>query len=499
METIFEAQQQLTVDPGPTLDLLQRLGVDDVKVFMPWGPLTPDPLSRTRPKGFDAASPAAYPVAGWAPYDAIVRAAAQRGIGVDFALEAPAPLWATAAGVPAGTSPGFVGAWEPSAKEYGLFVEAVARRYTGEFKPAGASIPLPRVRFWSIWNEPNYGQQLAPQAVDNSQVEISPIFYRQLLDAAWSAFQQTGHGDDKILIGELAPRGQTTGGLPGNFSGMVPLRFIRALYCVDKSLHPLRGTDATLRGCPATAAASKAFPGEHPGLFHAAGFAIHPYPQGQVAPNVATPGQPDYADLPQLGSLQQTLDGAIEAYGLSTRFPIYDTEFGYQTDPPEKIARAIPPKQAAYYMNWAEYLSWRDPRIASWDQYLLTDPPPPSNFDTGIAFADGTPKVPMYDAFRMPVYLPSATGRKGHALEVWGCVRPAHDAGLRTHKPQIVLIQFKPASGGAFKTITSVTITDNDGYFDTRVTFPSTGSVRTSWSYPGGQQVHSRVSPVTVH
>ena len=233
---------------------------------------------------------------------------------------------------------------------------------------------------------------------------------------------------DKILIGEVAPRGQTTNGQPGNFSGMVPLRFIRALYCVDGSLHPLTGTAATVRGCPATAAASKAFPSQHPGLFHATGFAIHPYPQGQVTPNVPTSNEPDYADLPKLPNLEATLDGAVAAYGQSTKFPIYDTEFGYQTNPPEKIARAINPTLAAYYMNWAEYISWHDPRVASWDQYLLTDPPPPSNFDTGLQFANGQPKDPMQDAFRMPLYLPQASGKQGQALEVWGDLRPAHYA-----------------------------------------------------------------------
>ena len=498
LETIFEAQSQLFANPPAALDQLQQLGVDDVKVFMPWGSMAPDPVSHTRPHHFNAASPAAYAAALWAPYDAIVRAAAARGIGVDLALEAPAPLWATAPGVPPGTSPGFVGAWEPSAKEYGLFVKAVGHRYDGSYKPAGQTSPLPAVRFWSVWNEPNYGQQLAPQAIDNSTVEISPIYYRQLLDAAWTAFQQTGHGKDKILIGEVAPRGETTGGLPGNFSGMVPLRFIRALYCVDQSLHPLRGTAATLRGCPPTAAGSKAFPTEHPGLFHATGFAFHPYPQGQVTPDTATPHEPDYADLPKVGSLETTLDGAQEAYGSSTRFPLYDTEFGYQTNPPETISRAISPTVAAYYMNWAEYISWRNPRIASWDQYLLTDPPPPSNFDTGLEFADTKQKNPMYDAFRLPLYLPSATAKKGHAIEVWGEVRPAHHVMLHSHKPQVAQIQFKPASGGNFKTVEHVTITDSYGYFDTTATFPSTGSVRITWTYPNGQVIHSRVAPVTV-
>jgi hypothetical protein len=131
IETIFEAQSQLFAAPGPTLDALRQLGVDDVKVFMQWGVMTPDPLSHTRPAGFDAANPAVYPAAVWAPFDAIVRAAAARGIGVDLALEAPAPLWATAPGVPPGTAAGFVGSWEPSAKEYGLFVKAVGKRYDG--------------------------------------------------------------------------------------------------------------------------------------------------------------------------------------------------------------------------------------------------------------------------------------------------------------------------------------------------------------------------------
>ena len=498
LETIFEAQSELFASPGPTLDVLKRLGVDDVKVFMPWGSMAPDPVSHTRPARFDAAKPSAYAAAAWGPYDAIISAAAARGMGVDLALEAPAPLWAIGPGVPPGTAAGFVGSWEPSAKEYGLFVQAVGTRYSGHYTPPGESAPLPPVRFWSIWNEPNYGQQLAPQAVDNSTVEVSPLLYRELLDAAWTALVQTGHGGDRVLIGEVAPRGQTTGDQPGNFSGMVPLRFIRALYCVDISLHPLQGTAATLRGCPATAVGSKAFPSDHPGLFHATGFAVHPYPQGQVTPNVATKNEPDYADLPKLPSLEATLDGAVAAYGLSTKFPVYDTEFGYQTNPPEKIARAISPTLAAYYMNWAEYISWSDPRVASWDQYLLTDPPPPSNFDTGLEFANGAPKEPMYDAFRIALYLPNPAGKQGQPVEVWGCVRPAHFAMLGSKTPQVASIQFKPSSGGAFNTIQRVTITDDYGYFTTSVKFPSSGSVRISWSEPGSGQVHSRIAPVTV-
>jgi hypothetical protein len=501
LQTIFEAQSELFSNPGPTLDELKRLGVDDVKVFLQWSSVAPDPVSRSRPH-FDASSPGAYPSGNWTSYDAIVRAAAARHIGLDLALEAPAPLWATGPGVPAGTASTFLGSWEPSPKEFGLFVSAVAERYSGHYTPAGASAPLPRVDFWSIWNEPNYGQQLAPQAIDNSTVESSPATYRALLDAAWSALQATGHGGDTVLIGEIAPRGVTGAGFPGNFSGMVPLQFIRALYCVDGSLKPLQGQQAALRGCPTTAAASNAFPSDNPALFRASGFAFHPYPQGQVPPNVPT--APDglgaeYADLPQLPALERTLDGALAAYGSNYRFPLYDTEFGYQTNPPETLLRAISPTKAAYYENWAEYLSWRDPRVVSWDQYLLADPPPPSMFDTGLEFSDGAHKVPLYEAFRMPVYLPVTVAKSGQALEVWGCVRPAHYAMQGAHAPQFASIQLQAAPGQPWKTVKRVLLTDAYGYFDTPVSFPSSGNVRISWSYPHhGSQIHSRTVLVTI-
>ena len=62
------------------------------------------------------------------------------------------------------------------------------------------------------------------------------------------------------------------------FGAMAPLRFLRALYCVDAELQQLRGTPRPLRGCPATAGASATFAADNPGLFDASGFADHPYP-----------------------------------------------------------------------------------------------------------------------------------------------------------------------------------------------------------------------------
>jgi hypothetical protein len=485
MRTMFETQGQLLSDPASTLDLLQRLGVDDVRVFMPWSSMVPDAQAKTQP-AFDANDPGSYPASAWAPYDAILKAAAARGIGVDITLEGGAPQWAEGPGQPGGPP----GVWKPSAGKYAEFVHAVATRYSGSYKPADSSTPLPRVSFWSIWNEPNYGQQLAPQAIDHSKIEVSPRYYRELVDAAWSSLQATGHGHDTVLLGELAPRGITIGDQPGNFSGMVPLRFVRALYCVDASFHPLQGSAATARGCPATSSGSKTFAKDNPGLFDAAGVAVHPYPSGGVPPNVATPGEPDYADLASLGHLESTLDRAQQAYGRDTHLRIYDTEFGYQTNPPETISRAIDPRLAARYLNWSEYLHWKDPRVATFDQYLLTDPPA-GNFATGLRFSDGSPKA-VYAAFRLPIFLPRTAASKGQSLEVWGCVRPAHYARAKTGLAQTVKIQFRGASDGNFRTLKSVVIDDAYGYFDIHMTFPGSGSVRLAWAYPHGPTVFSR-------
>ncbi len=494
--SIFEAEYQLRQSPPVTaqnIGVLRMLGVDVIRLYMPWNQLAPNPMSRRRPK-FDATDPVSYSGAAWSIYDTVIREAKARGMDVDLTIGYPAPVWATGRGAP---PHGPHLQWKPSATEYGAFVRAVGTRYSGSYKPPGGGAALPRVDFWAIWNEPNYGVDLAPQAVDHSTVEVSPQLYRGLLDAAWGSLTATGHGHDTILIGETAPRGLTTGDNPGNFSGMVPLRFIRALYCVDSTLKPLQGQAAAVRGCPTDAAGSKRFAAANPALFGATGFADHPYPQGRIPPNVATTSEPDYADLAVLPNLERTLDKVQQAYGSQRRLPIYSTEFGLQTDPPETIARAIDSRTAAYYLNWSEYISWLDPRVFSYDQYLLTDPPA-GNFATGLQYANGTPKPQLYDAYRMPLYLPVTRAHKGDPLEVWGAVRPAHYAQLDTKAQQRVRIEFQSGSQGPFTTLQTLAITNAHGYFDLHMSFPSSGAVRLAWSYPHGPTIHSRPVAVTV-
>jgi hypothetical protein len=495
-QSMFTSAAELTVSPtqaANTIKVLKSLGVDRVHVPLYWGHIAPATTSRHKP-AFDAANPAAYPAAGWTIYDDIVRDLKAAGIGIDMAIAGPPPRWAEGQGAP---HPATQTEWEPNAQDYGQFVRAVASRYNGHFVAPGSAKPVPRVDFWSVWNEPDLGVWLAPEAIDHSTVEVAPRLYRAFVDQAWKAFGATGHGHDTILIGELAPAGIRYGAGVGDFNSMPPLRFMRALYCVDQSYKPLRGQAATVRGCPASAAGSAKFAADHPGLFHASGVAWHPYPQG-LPPNKITPGEPDYTELAAAPHLESVLDRMQRDYGSTTKLNLYSTEFGYQTAPPDPEAGTVTPAKAAYYMNWAEYLTWLDPRQKSYDQYLLTDPAN-GYFATGLLTAAGAAK-PGFVAYRMPIFLPVTSGHKGQSLDVWGCARPAPDAARATHKPQSVQIQFSPGGTAPFKTVQTVPITNQHGYFEVRHSFPSSGAVRLAWSYPhGGGQIQSRTVAITLH
>lgn len=486
--SIFQADVPLHADPAGTLDVLRRLGADTVRVFMPWGSLgrlgamAPDPLSATRPTAFDGANPGAYPAANWQVYDTIIRDAQARDMSVDLTLGPPPPLWARGAGDP-GHPPH--PQWRPSVAEFTAFVRAVGIRYSGQYTPSGDTTPLPHVAFWAIWNEPNFGPMIAPQSIGGA--DVSPSLYRSMVDGAWSALRATDHGGDTILIGELAPFGRATGPGPGEFGYMVPLRFLRSLYCVDASLRPLRGSAATRVGCPGDDTGVRGFRAAHPGLFAASGFALHPYSQGP--PAVAVPGEPDYANLPAIPNVEHTLDKIMSAYGSDKRFAIYSTEFGVHTNPPETVFGTVSPAVAAQDLNQSEYITWRDPRLRSYDQYLLRDPPA-GNFATGLEYANGQPK-PGLAAYRLPLYLPVTSFRRGQRLEVWGCARPSRYARV-SPRSRRVEIQFRTAGEGGFRTVEVVKLDGRSVYFDVLHGFTASGTVRLVWHPPAGPAIYSR-------
>jgi hypothetical protein len=504
--SIFEPGTQLLGNPSATLHALRLIGAREIRLVLHWNEIAPDVNSRRAPSHFNAASPASYPAASWAFSDTVIQDARAAGIAVDLDIAGRAPLWAMPKSAPVVAQ----GSLDPSASDYQQFVEAVGKRYSGTYKPGGASSPLPKVTTWSVWNEPNYQSSLEPQGSGKNDVNpVSPGLYRGLVAAAWKGLGATGHGRDSILIGELAPRGY-----PHDFKGyMFPVLFVRSLFCVGANYRPLTGSSARAQDCPTTASGTRAFAKDNPGLFDATGVSAHLYsnygpPDGEFYTTCVHSGL--CASLGDVGDLTRALDDSMAAYGSRHHYGIYDTEYGYQTAPPRKPQYGVVSQAtAAEYLNWAEYISWKNPRIASFDQYQLSDPEQPTaandygndnNYASGLEAWDGKPKATYY-AFRLPLYLPKTKGRR---LEVWGCARPAPFAAIDTGATQSAEIQFEAKGSSTFTTVATEKITNPMGYFDTHVTFPGSGTVRLTYTYPTsdsllapGYEVYSRHVTIT--
>jgi hypothetical protein len=511
-----------TAGTEQTLETLALLGVQSIRVSVYWRVVAPDPLSTTRPANFDASDPAAYPAGSWSRYDQVIDDAHALGIAVNLDITSPAPLWATQTPDRADIA----NTYDPSGAEFGAFVRAVATRYSGTYvppppaatpappapppcsgllgcllggnpngsgsnpapapAPVVSTTPLPRVGSWSVWNEPNQPGWLTPQWAPDTAgtlVERSPALYRSLVNAAYASLVATGHGSDTILIGETAPKGLT---VRGETRAISPLLFIRDLYCVNSKLKPLAGSRASALACPSTAAQSAAFAKQNPGLFKATGWAHHPY-ELTFAPTVRTSNS-DFVTIADINRLGHTLDGIDRAYHDSRQMPYYLTEFGYMSDPPSPVGVSL--SQQAAYLNQAEFIAYSNPRVRDLSQFLLQDSPPiactrcsdpggyGSSFETGLEFQGGKVK-PSFAAYRMPVFLPSSTVRKGARLRVWGMVRPApHGSAVS------VSIQFRTGTTGAFKRIATARTKSHPAYLDTHVTLKHSGQLRLAWRDP---------------
>ena len=407
----------------------------------------------------------------------------------------PGPLWAMAHPSPAAK---YAPHYKPSAVEFGQFVAAVGRRYSGTWDAGGAGHgQLPRVSFWTIWNEPNQPGWLAPQwqTVGGSRIPYSALLYRSYVEAAYRALVHTGHTatSDTILIGELAPEGSEN---TKDESPIPPLPFLRALYCVDANDKPLSGPAAHALACPAKPDAG-AFVKAHPGLFDVTGFAHHPY-SFFLAPNVSM-GDRDYVPLSDLSRLESALDQIFDNYGVHRQLPIWLTEYGYETNPPNPY-RGVSPARQALYLDEAQYMAWKDPRVRSMAQFLLVDSAPNavyprgsvgywSTFQTGLLYLNFRTK-PSYFSYPMPIFIPNPDFKSGDAALVWGMLRAAPN-GTTQHAE----IQWR-GPGGGYKTVTSVTTSDPNGFFTANVKLPGSGVVRIEWTAANGHRLYSRAAGV---
>jgi hypothetical protein len=402
------------------LDEMRELGADVVKVQVYWNEIAPQ--GRRKPKRFDATDPGAY---AWDVYDEIVQGVVARGMRPFLSLGNRAPDWAT-------TRRGrYRGTYRPSAREFALFARAAGERYSGSFDG------LPRVDLWSIWNEPNLFSWIAPQRARNG-TPVSPTVYRKLYLAGHSGLRASGHGGDTILLGELMPLGA------GSPRKVPPLEFLREMACLDRSFRPYRGRAARVRDC-----------GEL-GRIPTSGLAHHPYTPGG---GVHASGKRDEAPIGALRDLTRTLDAIARRGRLPRRLPVWITEFGYQTNPPDPFQFAI--RKVPGLMDESEWIAFRNRRVASWSQYTLRDDPLGSARDRfgtwqgGLYFADGARKTGVYNAYQLPLYV-RRTSRSG--VEVWGATRPGGPGSQ-------LQIQQRRGNGAFVNLGERKTVSNGRGYF----------------------------------
>ncbi len=163
------------------LDLLQSLGVQNVRVSISWYAIQPSENG-----SFD-----------WGTTDYMIEEANRRGMGVLGVLH-ETPVWAG--------NPPLSGMPNPDA--YGSFAGAVAERYAG------------KVSALEVWNEPNGKLFLNP---------VDPAGYTALLRAAYTAIKQYDDPDDPeddiTVIAGVLGSGRTVGDISLN-----PVTFLRDMY-----------------------------------------------------------------------------------------------------------------------------------------------------------------------------------------------------------------------------------------------------------------------------
>jgi hypothetical protein len=385
----------------------QAAGIDSVRLFAEWQAIAPENDKVAAPAGFDATDPS-DPRYFWEPLDRAVNLVRGAGMNVTLNITGPGPLWASAE--PARANRRF----KPRPDLFAQFARAVALRY-------GLSVER-----YVIWNEPNQPLWLQPQfscPAPGRCTPYSPSLYRSLVRAAVPAIR-AADPRAQIIVGTISSRG---GAPTSKNATMRPLTFIRALGCVDGTLKRTR--KGTCKGFKP--------------ITDVDGFAYQPHSVLR-APDQPNPN-PDEASLADLPRLETTLDAVQRQGGMrkrgTGRFPLFFTEYAYQTRPPDPYAGVSLANQSRWLQQGA-YVAWKDPRVKCLTQYEWRDEPLGrgtnatrySGWQSGLLFADGRPK-PSMRTFPNPFWVDLRPGSRRARL--WGQVRPgdAHTVTVQWRRP----------------------------------------------------------------
>jgi hypothetical protein len=323
---------------------LGELHAQLLRVQLHWGGV----LGVVRGRPEDATDPA-DPAYDWSAYDSIVESAAKENVDVVFTIFGT-PSWANR-----GRSQTVAPIKATDLRE---FAYAAAQRYSGTYQ-ASDGTTLPRVRYWTAWNEPNLPLGLTPQwkKVNGRWIIQSARDYARICNAVVTGVKSTLIAGEHVACGDTAPRGNNapTSSRPTTS----PLAFLRAMKAAGA-----RGFDA---------------------------YAHHPYPSSSAETPIM---KPDASTAVTFGNLNVLATTLTRLYG---PMPIWIDEYGYQTNPPDR-ALGVSPKKQAYYLGEAVSLARKNPHVTMLLWFLLRDEKRLSGWQSGLETATGRHK-PSFAAF----------------------------------------------------------------------------------------------------
>jgi Glycosyl hydrolase catalytic core len=333
-------------EPTYVFPLMQQARTQILRVNLYWGGRAG--VADRRPARATDPNDPAY---DWSLYDRTVNFAAQHRIRVLFSIYGT-PSWANRS----------AGMTAPPTRITDLrnFAFAAARRYSGVF-PGPDGRNLPAVKFWLAWNEPNITLGLKRQfrRVGGRWVMQSARDYRNICTAVYDGVHGTLIAGEKVACGATAPRGNNQ---PSSARPTVsPLAFMRALKAAGLSA---RKFDA---------------------------YAHHPY----YGRRTETPTSRPSATAVTMGNIGTLITELTRLWG---RKRLWITEYGYQTNPPDRAFGVSYSKQAAY-MKQAFAIARKNPRIDMMLWFLLRDEPRLGGWQSGLLTRTGQ-KKPAFNVFR---------------------------------------------------------------------------------------------------
>jgi hypothetical protein len=338
LKGLFDEANTLTGNPDRTFPILRQLNTKALRTDLYWGGrygvADSRPLEPTDPDD---------PAYDWSLYDRTVNYAQQFGIKIVFSIWGT-PRWANGGRRPniAPTNP----------VDLQRFARAAARRYSGRWV-AEDGRGLPRVDFWLAWNEPNNPVFLAPQfkRVGRKYVRWAARDYARICNAVVSGVHGAGYRTQKVACGATAPGGNNSP--TSSRPSISPVAFVRSMKA-----YGAKGFDA---------------------------YAHHPY-HANPSESPATP--PKGVNTVTLGNINVLIKELTRLYGAKR---VWITEYGYQTNPPDKLFGVSWAKQAAY-LKQAYAIARANPRIDMLLWFLLKDDTASGGWQSGLMTATGRHK-----------------------------------------------------------------------------------------------------------